>query len=122
MRRDDARKGRVHRIEILSFPARSGNDPEKRRLNSTHPENLDADFQSVPVLARNILLRVEVQKNLEGVQPRRQHVPSGLLGGLWVLIFDHIERLDTLTKDGYRARTRQRRMLLGAHISVLHNE
>jgi hypothetical protein len=92
---------------------------EKKRKCSAHPENLDANFQSVPVFSRNVLLRVEIQKDLERVQPSGQHVPRGLLGSLRMLIFDHIKRLDTLTKDGYRARTRQGRMLLNAHISVM---
>lgn len=64
------------------------------------------------MFARNVLLGVEIQKDFKGVQPSRQYVPGRLFGGLWMLILDHIERLDTLAEDGYGARTRQGRMLL----------
>ena len=38
-----------------------------------------------------------------------------------MLIFDHIEGLDTLAKDSYRARTGYGRMLLEVHICALRD-
>jgi hypothetical protein len=78
----------VYYVEGLYFPGRSVRAQKIKSQFSAHPENLDADFQSVQVIGRNILLRVEIQKILERVQLSGEYVPSNLLGSLWMLTFD----------------------------------
>jgi hypothetical protein len=42
------------------LPTQIREQPRENETRGAHPENLDADFQTVPVFARDVLLRVKV--------------------------------------------------------------
>jgi hypothetical protein len=69
-----------------------------------------------------MVVKVEIQKDLEGIQLSGKYAPRGLPGNMRMLTFGHVERLDMLASDGYRTRTSQGELLLEAYIRLRHDE
>jgi hypothetical protein len=75
--------------------------------NSARTPKIKMRISSLSQFSCNVVLKVEIQKDFEGIQPSGKYAPSDLLGSMRMLIFNHVERLDVLARDGYRTRTRQ---------------
>lgn len=79
----------------------------------TYLEYLDAQGDAVPVRrAVDVLGRVDVEQELEGVQPGGEDRLCGLLDRLWVLLLDHEQSFDACPEYPDCACTRKHAVLL----------
>jgi len=67
---------------------------------AAHLENLNSNSKSIPVVVRNILTGIQIEKNFESFQPNRQHLCSRLFHGVRMLVLHHIKRSYALSEDG----------------------
>src|SRR6266508_4284723 len=64
-----------------------------------HLEDLNSDGKPIPVVVRNIVTRIQIEKNFESFQPNRQHLCSRLFHGVWMLVIHHKKRSYALSED-----------------------
>ena len=84
----------------------------KKGQRVTHREHRNPNQQSIPVRCVDILQGVEIEEDLEGLEPHWQHGCDGFFDGLRMLVLHHEEGMDTRIEHGNGSSARRGRMNL----------